>query len=753
MNRSFLQGMRVRAVDAAATIVCIAAMASPLQAAQTDIVGPADSGAFGTSVTVLPNGNIVITDPEAGASKTGAVYLYGPDGRQISRLTGSSPNDRVGSSGIVIVGSGNFVICSPHWTNAGAVDAGAATWVDARLGLSGLVSRRNSLVGATMEDEACRGADSIVTLSNGNYVVASPYWNNGITVDGGSGIGVHGGGGFGAVTWGSGTSGVIGDISAANSLIGTTEGDHVGDSVTALSNGNYVVASPDWANGVADAQFGAVTWANGATGLRGTVSTSNSLVGAVAGDQVGARDLGLSGVTALSNGNYVVASAFWNNRVGAATWGNGASATTGLISAANSLIGTTTADWVGADGITALSNGNYVVVSSSWSYGVPDSPVGAATWGNGATGTVGAVSSGNSLIGTTARDYVGANVILAPISVTALSNGNYVVASPRWGDGRSPLLGAVTWADGKKGIAGFISSGNSLVGTVGGGLVGESGVTALSNGNYVVNSSGDFAFVGSRNADAATWVDGNTGATGFVSPANSLMGHISSITALSNGNYVMVGGVGDGTMNNARSIAIWGDGASVTLGSVSAATSVVDLGTSPFAIAVTALSNGNYAVTNSAWSNGISGHNLGATTWVNGAAPTTGTISASNSLIGTLTGDEVGSGGVVALSDGNYVVITVGRVASTVFGQDPSPAVPGGVTLMDGRFGHAGTFRSSETVIGGWVYSYDPTRKQLAVGRPQDSIVTLLTLPPDAGSGHSRRAMPQVLGLHESTRH
>jgi hypothetical protein len=38
--------------------------AGPVVAAtQMDIVGPAGSGAFGTSVTVLPSGNIVVTDP------------------------------------------------------------------------------------------------------------------------------------------------------------------------------------------------------------------------------------------------------------------------------------------------------------------------------------------------------------------------------------------------------------------------------------------------------------------------------------------------------------------------------------------------------------------------------------------------------------------------------------------------------------------------------------------------------------------
>ena len=64
-------------------------------------------------------------------------------------------------------------------------------------------------------------------------MVRSPDWDNGAVMD------------AGAVTWGSGTSGVSGTVSAANSLVGSTAGDRVGyRGVTALSNGNYVVTQP-----------------------------------------------------------------------------------------------------------------------------------------------------------------------------------------------------------------------------------------------------------------------------------------------------------------------------------------------------------------------------------------------------------------------------------------------------------------------------------------------------------------------------
>ncbi len=165
--------------------------------------------------------------------------------------------------------------------------------------------------------------------------------------------------------------------------------------MTALSNGNYVVPSPYWDNGSA-ADAGAATWGNGLTGVSGVVSATNSLVGSTAGDRVGDGSGGPS-VWALSNGNYVVTSPNWDNGTaadaGAVTWGSGASGVSGPVSAANSLVGSTGLDRVGYYGVTALSNGNYVVRSPGWDNGAA-ADAGAVTWGNGTTGTAGVVVGG-----------------------------------------------------------------------------------------------------------------------------------------------------------------------------------------------------------------------------------------------------------------------------------------------------------------------------------------------------------------------
>ncbi len=219
-------------------------------------------------------------------------------------------------------------------------------------------------------------------------------------------------------------------------------------------------------------------------------------------------------MTALTNGNYVVASPSWSGKAGAATWGSGTGGTTGTISSSNSLIGSS-GDQVGLGGATALSNGNYVVVSPSW-----NNNVGAVTWGSGTSGVTGTVSDTNSLVGTSggnSGDQVGS------FGVTALSNGNYVVASPSWNNSQ----GAVTWGNGSNGIVGTVSGLNSLLGTVAGDQMGESGITALGNGNYVVSSP---SWNGGRGA--ATWGNGGTGATldglNAIDPQNSLIGAVPS---------------------------------------------------------------------------------------------------------------------------------------------------------------------------------------------------------------------------------
>jgi len=539
--------------------------------AANSLVGPTAGDRIGSGgVTELTNGNYVVASQfwDNGAAIDAGAVTWGSGMSGVSgvvspanSLIGSTTNDRVGSlDGVIALTNGNYVVASPSWDNGAIVEAGAVTWGDGTSGMTGVVSAANSLVGSTTYDWV--GYDGVTVLTNGNYVVASRMWDNGAAVD------------AGAVTWGSGAGGVSGVVSAANSLVGSTADDGVGHSVTALTNGNYVVASPSWDNGaivdVGIVDVGAVTWGSGTSGVSGIVSPTNSLIGSTADDMVGISGNYYGGITALTNGNYVIASAHWDNGtivdVGAVTWGDGMSGVSGIVSPANSLIGSTADDMVGRSGvfyggITALTNGNYVVASAYWDNGtIVD--VGAVTWGSGTSGVSGVVSAANSLIGSITGDMVGGGDNNK--GVTPLTNGNYVVVSPLWDNGSIVDVGAVTWCSGTGGVSGVVSAANSLVGSTTRDLVGVgfyyfmhhnyyySGVRALTNGNYVVASPywDDGAIV---DAGAVTWDSGTGSVSGVVSAANSLVGTTAydqvggggysyptgGITALKNGNYVV----------------------------------------------------------------------------------------------------------------------------------------------------------------------------------------------------------------------
>jgi hypothetical protein len=766
----------------ALALAALLATVPSTRAAQIDIPGPTGSGTFGSTVTYLPNGNFVVTDPTyslttpTAVASVGAVYLYnGSTLALISTLTGSTASDQVGNGGVTVLSNGNFVVSSTSWNGS----RGAVTWVSATAGLSGTVSAANSIVGSTASDQIGNGG--ILALSNGNYVVSSGNWDNGAVID------------AGAVTWGNGAGGTVGAVSATNSLVGSTASDGVGGfsggGVIALTNSNYVVASSNWDNG-AVTNAGAVTWGNGAGGTAGAVSATNSLVGSTASDGVGNRSSGL--VITLNNGNYVVGSPNWDNgavtNAGAATWCNGAGGTVGVVSAANSLVGSTASDGVGSrmnGSVTALTNGNYVVGSPNWDNAAV-SNAGAATWGNGAGGTVGAISAANSLVGSSAGDNI------SNYKVTALSNGNYVVASINWKNGAVTFAGAVTWGNGTGGTVGAVSTANSLVGSTTADQIGSPGVTALSNGNYVVRSQvWDNGTV--VNAGAATWGNGTTGIIGTVSASNSLVGgkaddQISNygVAALSNGNYVVRSNVWDNGAATDVGAVTWGNGTTGIVGTVSATNSLVGSTASDQVgdASVTTLTNGNYVVGSTQWDNGAA-VDAGAVTWGDGTTGTDGAITSANSLVGSTTSDSIGIGNVTALNNGNYVVKShmwdngaasnagavtwgngtggtvgavsaanslVGSTTNDYFGgvtafsnsnyvvagttwDNGALANAGAVTLCNGTGGTIGTISASNSILGtvanggsGLVFSYDSTANKLLVGQPSAKQVSVFSM-------------------------
>jgi len=397
------------------TVISLAFAMTAAAQTQTDINGPAGSGAFGEFLSALPNGNFVVTDSlydDGANADVGAVHLYnGTTLALISTLKGSTPNDRVGVE-IQVLSNGNFVVMSPYWDNGAADEAGAATLCSATTGCSGTVTSTNSLVGTNELDHVSSGG--ISPLPGGKYTVTSFEWNNT----------------RGAVTFCQ-ASGCTGALTTTNSLHGVAENDQVGLGAQSppsvvLANGNYVVSS----NTHGPLEVGAVTLCDGTTGCVGTVAANNSLTGVDAFDQIGS-----SGVVALTGGDYVVGSTSWepnpSDNFGAVTHCSGTTGCPATINSSNSLVGTNNGDVIGNP--VALSDGNYVVRSPQW-----NGARGAVTWCSAAAPCVGSITSANSLIGGAANNEVGGSGLLY-----ALPGGKYLVASQNW-DGGAQNVGAMT---------------------------------------------------------------------------------------------------------------------------------------------------------------------------------------------------------------------------------------------------------------------------------------------------------------------
>lgn len=620
-------------------------------AAPITIAGPAGSGRFGGQVKVLPNRNIVVVDSQfdspVGVADVGAVYLYRPDGTLISTLTGSRREDFVGIGGLVVLSNGNYLVRSQSWDDGVVSNAGAVTFCHRETGCSGLVSAANSLVGSSESDTV---GSAVVALGDGDYVVHSRLWNNGPLKH------------AGAATFGNGETGVVGVVSAANSLVGTAPESFVGDRVVELANGNYVVQSPFWDDG-AVLDVGAITVCDGRAGKAGPVTPANSLVGSTAGDFVGADRFAGGSISAttivpLTNGNFVVTSPLWDNGAivdaGAATFGRGTGATAGRVGAANSLVGSTANDQVGNAPALALSTGNYVVRSPEWNHGGVRY-AGAVTFGSGETGVTGTISLANSLIGPAAGDQIGSN------GLSQLANGNYLVSSQFFDYRGADGAGAVTWGDGRTGTVGYVGAHNSLVGSSNYDAI--TFAKELPNGNYVVHSpSWDNGPV--SDAGAATFCDGEHGTFGEISLWNSLVGMSpgdrvgSSVTVLANGNYLVQSpDWDDGAIPDVGAVTFGSGGGGIS-GFISASISLIGAHAhdSVGASGIGLLPNGGYVVRSPSWGEGAQAE-VGAVTWGDGNEyGVYGVVGEDNSLIGTTPDDRVGQGEILPLAGGDFLL-------------------------------------------------------------------------------------------------
>lgn len=461
------------------------------------------SDACSMSVVALTNGNYIVLSAEwknpsgalVGAATwcDGSVGCHGPIS-EANSLVGVADGDGVGWTGLALQ-DGKYVVASPWWGLPGLPSLGAVTFCGNPKGCTGTVRADNSLIGSQAMDHVGDNDpfSSLTALPNGDFVVLSPIWHD-----------AHGAN-VGAVTRVGGSTGLVGQVSADNSLTGNAANDFEVITATPLNSGNFVVTVPYWDNGaIVDA--GAAVLCSGTGGCPGKITLVNSLVGTFANDKIGAN-----GTVALSNGNYVVGSSEWNTERGAVTLCRLPMGCVGTIAALNSLVGSTAGDQVGGRfPVAALTDGNYVVGSGSWN------SVGASTWCDGSLGCVGAASSANSLIGNGDGTMVGTGV--AP-----LSNGSYVIFSALYD--YALLTGSATVARGPQ--FGLYTGTNSFTGVQSDTGIGGSHIFPVANHNFVLHAE-DWTVGSNWSTGAVSLVRGYGARPGTFTPENSVFGTVQS---------------------------------------------------------------------------------------------------------------------------------------------------------------------------------------------------------------------------------
>jgi hypothetical protein len=530
---------------------------------------------FGSYVVILSNGNVVVSDPgdSSIADANGAVHLYNPLTRAlIASVYGDQADDQLGLHGITGLGNSNFVICSMVDNSGVTSNAGSARLVD---GSSGIEIQ--ALVGDQANDLLCK--DGITALGNNNYVISSGLDDNGSVRDAGSVRLVDG-------TTGNQIAVLEGDQSFER--FGLTGG------VTVLSNDNYVVATLGDDEGGLQS-VGSVRLFDGTTGAQ-----INALIGDSAGDPIGTQ------VVVLANNNYVVASKSDDNGLvldtGSIRLMNGA--TGNQISV---VFGDDADDFLGGF-ITGLSNSNYVITSKEEDKdGI--SKASSVRLMNGSTGVQISV-----LFGDLEGDALGQRIddgFIAHNAVTALSNNNYVITSPSDDNGAIIDAGSVRLMDGTTGI----QIGGIIFGDQEDDKIGESGVTVLSNDNYVIASSRDDNGL-ILDAGSVQLVSGTTGdAVGPLLIGETSRNRLANggVSALGNNNYVVASGEdNNGTVSDTGSIrlfngstgeqinALFGDGSSALLGlGLGAAEKVINvLGNNNFVVLSPFNNNGSIRLVN-----------------------------------------------------------------------------------------------------------------------------------------------------------
>jgi filamentous hemagglutinin family protein len=535
---------------------------------------------------------------------------------------GSTTSDHVGSGGTTSV-SGGMLLLSPAWNG----NAGAITAYDPNAPLTGTLSSANSLVGSAAGDQVGQSS-GIRQFESGRLFIFTSAW----------------GGGQGAFTVIDSLADLKGVVSATNSLTGLGSTDGNGFQIqNCLTSGycsgyyNYGAQTFIVSNTTLGSLGGSVTvFLDHAAASQpvGAISSSNSLVGS-AGDRLGSD--GVQVMSTPGGGALLVRTPSFSSGAGAITYASLTSAPTGALGAANSVVGQAAGDF----GSYVLHtdyvlNGNVLLV-------VPNHDGGKGAMTLLTPGMAGTLSSANALVGATATDHVGSG------GIDKNSGYYWILRSPQW-DGSK---GAMTiFEPGDPAPTGVVSgTANSWVGESAGDQVGANmSFTLMSSHNAVVLNRN---FAGGKGA--ITLITDLGMPYGTISSANSWVGATTSDGGGMNVGAYSASGYGASGWSSTDVVmvsnAYWNSGtgfvaligagqtALTAPGSLSAANALVGAASGDYVGSAVGVVPGTtpYVVVRSPdWGGGKGAITFG--TLASGGLPV-GTVSASNSLVGSAAGD------------------------------------------------------------------------------------------------------------------
>lgn len=373
-------------------------------------------------ITVLPNGNFLLTSPSddvklplSTISNGGSVRMYDGSNYEVILpiVMGDQANDSIGNNGIKVLANGNFIVSSTFddviITGTTYENAGSVTLVNG--------DTSETITAITGNDDNDSFGSQSTVLDNDNFLVISPF----DTVDGDANRG--------SVQLVDGMTGAL----IGSPITGEFEGDQRGSGgALPLPNSNFVLSSPKTFVFGAGLNAGYVSLHSGISGqFLGILATGES-----AEDRMGEN------VTLLPNGNIAIGSSYIDAG-GVADVGAVQIVDSTTTAAINSpIFGSIKTDYnaLGVGGVFALSNNNIAV--NSYLDGAEDT--GTVQLIDGTTGNLISILEGDD-------PGDGRDGGFRRNEVYPLNNGNYILASPADDVDDRLNAGSVTLINGSNG--------------------------------------------------------------------------------------------------------------------------------------------------------------------------------------------------------------------------------------------------------------------------------------------------------------